>query len=89
MNNGSKGRLLSVRQVAARLSLSENTIRAWIFQKKIEFYKIGRSVKIDSQEIDRVLERGRREATGREPQPETELRSSSGAINQAVNPEAN
>ena len=69
MNNGSKGKLLSVRQVAARLSLSENTIRAWIFQKKIEFYKIGRSVKIDSQEIDRVLARGRREATGRESQP--------------------
>ena len=69
MNNGSKGRLLSVRQAAARLSLSENTIRAWIHLRKIPYYKIGRLVKIDSQEIDGMLARGRREATGRESQP--------------------
>jgi excisionase family DNA binding protein len=67
-NNGSTARtFLNVHQAAAMLGLSERTIRAWVFLHKINYYKIGRSVKIDATDIERLVERGRREAVQRKP----------------------
>jgi excisionase family DNA binding protein len=67
-NNGSTARrFVNVNQAAAMLGVSHRTIRAWIFLSKINYYKIGRSVKIDSADIERLVESGRREAVQREP----------------------
>ena len=53
------GRLLTVDEAAARLGVKTPTIRAWVWQRKIGFVKVGaKCVRIRSSEIDRVIERG-------------------------------
>lgn len=47
--------LLTIRQVASRLGVAESTIRAWIWKKKIEHVKIGRSVRISTETIEDLI----------------------------------
>ena len=51
-------RLLSVPQVAAMISVSSRTVWSWIYARKIPFIKIGGSVRIDLNELERVLDAG-------------------------------
>jgi excisionase family DNA binding protein len=51
-------KLLLVRTSAERLGIQEKTLRFWIWQRKIEFVKIGRSVRIPEDVIDRMIEDG-------------------------------
>jgi len=57
-------KLLPIRQSAERLGIKEKTLRFWIWQRKIEFVKIGRSVKISEEVIERIIERGTVPAKG-------------------------
>ena len=45
-------RFFNVRELAAYLSLSEDTIRAWVKFGKIPFSKFGRSVRFDLIKIE-------------------------------------
>lgn len=47
--------IYTVEEVATILKVSVATIRAWIQQKKIEFIKVGKSVRIKQSEVDRLL----------------------------------
>lgn len=48
-------KLIGIQDVAEYLGVSTNTIYAWISQKRIPYYKVGRLVKFDAAEIDRWI----------------------------------
>jgi len=50
--------LLTVPQCARRLGIREKTLRFWIWQRKIEFIKIGRSIRISEHVVSRIVEQG-------------------------------
>lgn len=45
----------TVPEAARALGISVHTIRAWIAQRRIGYLKLGRSVRIPQEEIDRIL----------------------------------
>ena len=51
-------RLLSLPQAAEELGITVNTIRAWIYRRKIAFVKIGRSVRVSEETVQRIIDRG-------------------------------
>jgi excisionase family DNA binding protein len=57
-----KSRLLSLPQAAEELGTTVNTIRAWIYRRKIDFVKIGRSVRVSEETVQRIIDRGSRPA---------------------------
>src|SRR3989442_15650260 len=50
--------LLTVREAASRLGLSVSALRQWVLLRKIAYHKIGRAVRIDMAEVDRILAAG-------------------------------
>lgn len=52
-------RLLSLPEAAQRLGLSTKTLRAWVWTRRIDYCKIGRSVRIADDTVNRLIERGR------------------------------
>lgn len=50
--------LLSVPQAAAALNLKPATIRRWILTRRIGIVKLGRSVRIQEREIQRLIDEG-------------------------------
>ena len=48
----------TVREAAEALEVKPATVRAWILARKISFRKIGRSVRIPKEEVDRILREG-------------------------------
>jgi len=44
-----------VRETARKLGVEESTIRSWILRRRIAFVKIGRSVRVTDDEINRVI----------------------------------
>lgn len=44
--------MIGVSQVAEILGVKEHTIRQWVHQKKLPFYKIGRLVKFRESDIE-------------------------------------
>lgn len=54
--------LLSVRQVAERLGVTEAAIRRWLLERRIASVKVGRRlIRIPSSEITRILNAGFRQ----------------------------
>jgi excisionase family DNA binding protein len=51
-------RLKTLRQVADQLNLSIHTIRAWVAQRRLRYVKLGRSVRVPEEEVERVIQRG-------------------------------
>jgi excisionase family DNA binding protein len=49
---------VKVEKAARDLGVSVHTIRAWIAQRRIGHVRLGRSVRIPSSEIRRLLEEG-------------------------------
>lgn len=56
--------LLSVRQFAKELAVTEACVRRWILERKISVIKLGRLIRIPSEERDRLVQIGRRPARG-------------------------
>ncbi|UOF78516.1 helix-turn-helix domain [Caudoviricetes sp.] len=56
------GELLTVREAAKRLGLRTGTIRRKILERRIDYVKIGRAVRIPSKVIDQIIEEGWRAA---------------------------
>jgi excisionase family DNA binding protein len=59
-------RLLNVTEVAARLGLTTATIRSWVYTRKIEYVKLGRSVRVSEDTIEKIIEAGTIPALDRE-----------------------
>jgi len=50
--------LNKVPEVAAKLSISEKTVWAWIGARRLAVHRIGRSVRVADGEIERILTAG-------------------------------
>jgi excisionase family DNA binding protein len=54
-----KVELLTIPEVARRLSLKESTIRAWLLARRLSRVRVGRrAVRIPASEIERLIEQG-------------------------------
>jgi excisionase family DNA binding protein len=51
-------RLKTLQQVADELNLSIHTIRAWVAQRRLRYVKLGRSVRVSEDEVERVIQLG-------------------------------
>ena len=51
-------RMLTVRETAPRLGLSVSGVRQWVMLRKIAYHKVGRAVRIDPAEVERILAEG-------------------------------
>ena len=65
---GKMSKLLTTKEVATLLGLSDETVRRWIQNRRIRYVKVGaRAVRIDEDEIQRLILQGtvmpRREPT--------------------------
>jgi excisionase family DNA binding protein len=50
--------MLALPQAALELGVSVNTLRAWIYRRKIDYVKIGRSVRISEATVQELIARG-------------------------------
>ena len=52
--------LLTVNEAADRLGLSPATLRRWIFDSRIGFVRLGRAVRLRSEDIEALAKEGYR-----------------------------
>lgn len=55
---------MSLPEAAARLGITVNCLRSWIYKRSIPYTKVGRAVRISDETIQRIIERGSRPAYG-------------------------
>ena len=48
----------TIEQTAAALNISPHTIRRWIADRRISHIRLGRSIRVPAEEIQRLLDRG-------------------------------
>lgn len=53
-------RLINVKELAEYLGISPNTIRSWVWLRKINFVKCGRLVKFDIRDVNKWIKEHRR-----------------------------
>ena len=46
-----------MKDLAAYLGVSRYTVRAWVYQDKIPCTRIGRAIRFDTRQIERILEK--------------------------------
>lgn len=56
------GTTLSVHEAAARLGVSRFTLRAWLRQRRIPYFRLGRRVVLSDADVERFLAAHRVEA---------------------------
>ena len=56
-----ENRLLSVEDTAKYLGVQESTIYSWAWRRKILSVKMGRRLLFDREDLDRMIEAGKRE----------------------------
>ncbi len=54
--------LVKAKEAAQLLNVSENTIRMWIWQKRLPVVRLGRAVRLRSEDLEQWIERNREEA---------------------------
>ncbi|OGS23313.1 MAG: hypothetical protein A2252_09535 [Elusimicrobia bacterium RIFOXYA2_FULL_39_19] len=54
-----KKRYITVKELSEYTGFADQTIYRWISQRKIPFYKFGKSVKFDLAEIDKYVKKHR------------------------------
>jgi excisionase family DNA binding protein len=55
-NNHSQPQLLTIDQLAQRLGITVRHVRRLVAEKRVPYYKVGRLVRFDSEEINRWLQ---------------------------------
>ena len=50
--------LLTLRQAEQRTQIKERTWRKWAAERRVTFVRLGRAIRISSEEIDRLCKRG-------------------------------
>ena len=51
-------RMLTLPQAAESLGVSVNTVRAWVYRRKIDFVRIGRCVRVSEATVQKIIDRG-------------------------------
>lgn len=54
--------LLTAREAAQFLHLSENTIRQWIWQRRLPVVRLGRSIRLKKKDLEQLIEDHHEEA---------------------------
>jgi excisionase family DNA binding protein len=54
--------LLRAKEAAHFLNVSENTIRTWIWQRRLPVVRLGRAVRLRREDLEEFIERNREEA---------------------------
>jgi excisionase family DNA binding protein len=54
--------LLRAKEAAQFLNVSENTIRMWIWQRRLPVVRLGRAVRLRREDLEKLIERCREEA---------------------------
>jgi excisionase family DNA binding protein len=54
--------LLTAREAAAFLGLSANTIRQWIWQRRLPVVRLGWAVRLRREDLEQLIKRSREEA---------------------------
>ena len=57
MKNGPR-RLVGIKEAAEELGLAPVTIRTWIGRRKIAVVRLGRSIRIEDSELERLIDEG-------------------------------
>jgi excisionase family DNA binding protein len=57
--------LLSIREASELLGIAETTLRDWLYQKKLPFYRLGRAIRLKNEDIVRFREGSRVEGRKR------------------------
>lgn len=52
-------KLLTLREASDRTGHRESTYRSWVLQRRIPYFKVGRSVRIAESDLDQIIERAR------------------------------
>jgi len=55
-------RLLTVREASEQLGLRESTLRKWVLQKRIAYCKLGRSIRLPANVVEKMIRESYREA---------------------------
>jgi len=55
-------RLVNVEDAAKYLGVQKSTIYSWAWRRKIPSVKMGRRLLFDQEDLDRIIETGKREA---------------------------
>jgi excisionase family DNA binding protein len=60
MSRGAAGatELLTIKDFASALALSDAAIRKWVYQGRLEPVKLGRSVRLRRRDLDRLVNEG-------------------------------
>jgi excisionase family DNA binding protein len=58
----SERQLLTAKEAAQFLCMSENTIRQWIWQHQLPVVRLGRAVRLRREDLEQLIERNREEA---------------------------
>ncbi len=51
--------LLSIRDACGLLGVAETTLRDWIYQKRLPFYRLGRAIRLKQEDIIKFREKAR------------------------------
>jgi excisionase family DNA binding protein len=54
--------LLRTKEAAQFLNVSENTIRMWVWQRRLPVVRLGRAVRLRREDLEELIERGREAA---------------------------
>jgi excisionase family DNA binding protein len=58
----SEQQLLTAKEAAALLGLSEHTILQWIWQRRLPVIRLGPAVRLKRQDLDQLIDQSREEA---------------------------
>ncbi len=51
--------LLSIREASGLLGVAETTLRDWLYQKRLPFYRLGRAIRLKKEDIVKFREMSR------------------------------
>ena len=63
-------RLITIREASEYTGLSVSTLYSWIWQKRVPYVKLGRAVRFDLADLDRLIELRRVEPGSKLPSHE-------------------
>lgn len=56
--------MLSIRDASGLLGIAETTLRDWLYQKRLPFYRLGRAIRLKKEDILNFREKARVENNG-------------------------
>lgn len=51
--------MLSIRDASGLLGIAETTLRDWLYQKRLPFYRLGRAIRLKKEDILEYREKSR------------------------------